>query len=64
MVERYQKITAHKVEVEDVRGEGVVPMKNKPEEGRGSYFNGEECSSLTGGNSNDDGVVQILELMS
>ena len=32
--------------------------------GRGSYCNGKDCFGLTGGNSNDDGVVQILELMS
>ena len=32
--------------------------------GGGLYCNGKDCSGLTGGNSNDDGVVQILELMS
>ena len=31
--------------------------------GGGSYCNGEDCSSLTGGNSNDDGLVQITELL-
>ena len=28
----------------------------------GSYCNGEDCSGLAGGNSNDDGLVQIIEL--
>ena len=32
--------------------------------GGGSYCSGKDCSGLTGGNSNHDGVVQILELMS
>ena len=31
--------------------------------GGGSYCNGEDCFSLTGGNSNDDGLVQITELL-
>ncbi|RMX57866.1 hypothetical protein pdam_00021415 [Pocillopora damicornis] len=31
--------------------------------GGGSYCNGQDCSSLTGGNSNDDGLVQITELL-
>ena len=30
--------------------------------GGGSYCNGEDCSGLAGGNSNDDGLVQIMEL--
>ena len=28
----------------------------------GSYCNGEDCSGLAGGNSNDVGLVQIIEL--
>ena len=28
----------------------------------GSYCNGEDCSGLAGGNSNDNGLVQIIEL--
>ena len=28
----------------------------------GSYCNGEDCSGLAGGNSNEDGLVQIIEL--
>ena len=28
----------------------------------GSYCNGEDCSGLVGGNSDDDGLVQIIEL--
>ena len=32
--------------------------------GGGSCCSGKDCSGLTDGNSNDDGVVQILELMS
>ena len=31
--------------------------------GGGSYCKGEDCFSLTGGNSNDDGLVQITELL-
>nr|XP_058960210.1 putative lysozyme-like protein [Pocillopora verrucosa] len=30
--------------------------------GGGSYCNGQDCSGLTGGNSNDNGLVQIIEL--
>ena len=40
----------------------VVPVGNKPEVKEALYCNGEDCSGLAGGNSNDDGLVQIIEL--
>ena len=53
-----QKIMGHQAEVVDTLGEAVVLVSTKPEvEGARTA----DCSSLSGGNINDDGAVQINE---
>ena len=42
-------------------GGGSGTHKHQAGGGGGSYCSGEDCSGLTGGNSNDDGAVQINE---
>ena len=37
-------------------------LQNQAGGGGGSYCNGSSCSGASGGNSNDDGMVQIVEL--
>ena len=44
-------------------GEVVVTVGIKPEVEEARYCNGEDCSGFTGGNSNDNGLVQIMELL-
>ena len=42
-------------------GEAVVLINTKPEAEEARIVEGEDCSGLTGGNSNDDGAVKIDE---
>ena len=60
-----QRIMVRQVEVVATLGGGggVIGTRWKQAGGEGgSYCNGEDCSGLAGGNSNDDGLVQIIEL--
>ena len=43
-------------------GGGSGTSRNQAGGGGGSYCIGQDCSGLTGGNSNDNGLVQIIEL--
>ena len=58
-----QRIMVRQVEVVATLGGGGSGTRWKQAGGEGgSYCNGEDCSGLAGGNSNDDGLVQIIEL--
>ena len=56
-----QKLMGHQVEVVGTLGEAVVLINTKPEAEEARIVEGEDCSGLTGGNSNDDGAVKIDE---
>ena len=44
-------------------GGGSGTHKSQAGGGGGSYCGGDHCSGATGGNLNDDGLVQIMELL-
>ena len=56
------KITVHQGVGADTLEEEAALIRVKPEGGGGSYCGGSSCWGASGGNSNDDGMVQIIEL--
>ena len=52
----------HPEEVVDTLGGGSGTHKNQAGGGGGSYCSGSNCSGVSGGNLNDNGLVNIAKL--